>query len=162
MQNTLNSEVESREVDSSRWPLQQPLCDIDTKRDSMGWTRRAALALLGTVGLGSSHSTAESDEGSGPAFGDSNYGSGGYGGSAPECFIATAAYDDRHETVVELRKFRDDVLLEAPGGHVFVRTYYRLSPPIAGWLTGGAYRRRFAQRCIVSPTAKIVRRLIHD
>ena len=54
-----------------------------------------------------------------------------------QCFIATAVYGDRDcFEVKELRRFRDDHLLTNEAGRIFVKTYYRLSPPIAEWLKG--------------------------
>lgn len=48
------------------------------------------------------------------------------------CFIATAAYGDANCRDVErLRSFRDRRLLTNPVGSVFVRAYYRVSPPFA-------------------------------
>ena len=48
------------------------------------------------------------------------------------CFIATAAYGSTQEPhVVVLRQFRDTVLMQSEGGRAFVKTYYRLSPPLA-------------------------------
>ena len=48
------------------------------------------------------------------------------------CFIATAAYGDIDAPEVDqLRRFRDRSLMTNAVGRGFVRTYYRVSPPIA-------------------------------
>lgn len=48
------------------------------------------------------------------------------------CFIATAAFgNNNHPTVILLRNFRDTFLLEKEYGRIFVRMYYRFSPPLA-------------------------------
>lgn len=53
-----------------------------------------------------------------------------------KCFIATAAYGDPYAPeVIALRRFRDESLNQSVGGRVFVRAYYRFSPPVASFLT---------------------------
>lgn len=53
---------------------------------------------------------------------------GGSGGSSG-CYIATMAYGDYdHPQVLELRRFRDDVLLKSKLGTHFVEFYYWISP----------------------------------
>ena len=53
------------------------------------------------------------------------------------CFIATAVYGDHdHAQVMALRQFRDRSLMPHLLGRAFVRTYYRVSPPLADWLRG--------------------------
>ena len=48
------------------------------------------------------------------------------------CYIATAVYGSYDAPqVMTLRRFRDDTLRNNAFGRLFIRTYYRLSPPIA-------------------------------
>ncbi|MEP6990913.1 MAG: kelch repeat-containing protein [bacterium] len=52
--------------------------------------------------------------------------------SGSSCFIATAAYgSEMHPQVERLREYRDAVLMRSAGGRLFVRVYYRCSPPVA-------------------------------
>lgn len=52
------------------------------------------------------------------------------------CFIATASYGHDSGEVGLLCKFRDECLLTNPLGTAFVNTYYKLSPPIAEFISG--------------------------
>lgn len=61
---------------------------------------------------------------------------GGDNGGGGGCFIATAAFGHYAEPhVMILRKFRDQVLLGDPLGKSFVRFYYKVSPPIANFIS---------------------------
>ncbi len=56
------------------------------------------------------------------------------------CFIATAAYGSPFERqVVLLRDFRDNFLLTNRFGNWFVNTYYKVSPPVAQFISGHPY-----------------------
>jgi len=52
------------------------------------------------------------------------------------CFIATAAYGTPMAGEIQvLREFRDEYLLTNPLGQAFVHFYYRVSPPVAEFIT---------------------------
>ena len=52
------------------------------------------------------------------------------------CFIATATYGTPMAEEIEiLRQFRDEYLLTSPVGQALIDLYYRVSPPIAGFIT---------------------------
>ncbi len=52
------------------------------------------------------------------------------------CFIAEAVYQETPwaAELWLLRHYRDEVLLQNPMGRIFVKTYYRHSPPVASFL----------------------------
>jgi YVTN family beta-propeller protein len=82
--------------------------------------------------------------------------SSGGGGGGGGCFIATAAYgSDMAPQVQVLRKFRDDYLLTNRAGRLFVRLYYRVSPPLAH-LIGQHEVLRQATRWMLAPVVYAV------
>lgn len=69
------------------------------------------------------------------------------------CFIATAAYGSALAPEVRaFRRFRDDVLMAAPGGGALVSLYYRWSPPLAAVVARSAVLRS-AARFVLAPAA---------
>lgn len=72
------------------------------------------------------------------------------------CFIATAAYGTPHaEDIDRLRNFRDNVLREYLLGTLFIRTYYRVSPPIAEWISRKKWRQKLVLKIIIRPVLRI-------
>ena len=73
------------------------------------------------------------------------------------CFIATAAYgSETAEQLDVLREFRDGVLLESAAGSQFVALYYRLSPPIADFISGNSFLRTLVRELLVDPAVWVV------
>ena len=61
---------------------------------------------------------------------------GGFIPQLPSCFIATAAYGTpMAEEIQILREFRDEYLVTNPMGKGLVEFYYRVSPPMAEFIT---------------------------
>jgi uncharacterized repeat protein (TIGR02543 family) len=74
------------------------------------------------------------------------------------CFIATAAYGNpTAEQLDVLRGFRDGVLLESAAGSQFVALYYRLSPPVADFISGNSFLRTLVRELLVDPVVWVVR-----
>jgi hypothetical protein len=73
------------------------------------------------------------------------------------CFVATAAYGTpTAEQIAVLREFRDGVLLESAAGSQFIDLYYRLSPPIADFISGNSFLRTVVRELLVGPLVWVV------
>ena len=90
---------------------------------------------------------------------------GGYAGPTDPpgfCFIATAAYGtDTAQQLDILREFRDTVLLPNSLGAKFVSLYYRISPPIASFISRHEALRAVVRVGFVDPIVKILNRTHH-
>jgi len=72
------------------------------------------------------------------------------GNSSSGCFIATAAYGSYAEPhVLILREFRDNVLYRSALGRLFIRCYYKISPPIAALIAPREYVKKLV-RCVLN------------
>jgi uncharacterized repeat protein (TIGR02543 family) len=73
------------------------------------------------------------------------------------CFIATAAYGSpTAEQLDVLREFRDAVLLESTAGSKLVALYYKLSPPVADFISGNSFLRTLVRELLVDPVVWMV------
>jgi parallel beta-helix repeat protein len=74
-----------------------------------------------------------------------------------ECFIATAAYGtDTAKEIDILREFRDAVLLPNSLGAEFVSLYYKISPPIADFISRHEILRTAVRVGFVDPIVQIL------
>jgi hypothetical protein len=72
------------------------------------------------------------------------------------CFIATAVYGSPlSEEVDILRQFRDEFLITNSIGRVLVAVYYRLSPPLAGFISRHQTLRTLVRECLVNPAVTL-------
>ncbi len=79
------------------------------------------------------------------------------------CFIATATmgnYDDPRVRL--LRRFRDNWIEKRMGGRVFIKHYYRLSPPVANAIAGNETLRYLSYCLIVYPVTILARILLEE
>ena len=85
-----------------------------------------------------------------------SFGNGGRGSEG--CYIATAVYGsyDAPEVMV-LRRFRDERLKRSAAGRWFIRTYYKLSPPVANKLKDAHYINRMVKIILDSFIRHLVR-----
>jgi len=75
------------------------------------------------------------------------------------CFVATACYGSYEAPeVVELRRFRDDVLLRSRLGRSGVVLYYGISPPIARMIGRCRLLQVLVRKTLVGPAVNLARR----
>lgn len=135
----------------------------------MRLSRRALLAAASALGMPVAAADGDGEDDVDPAaLGAQPLGAqplGGAPGDEPpsDCFIATAACGTAaHDNVVQLRRFRDDVLRQTAVGRAAIRLYYRTSPPVAEWIGRSPRRRRLVRACIVRPAAAVTNQLTNQ
>jgi hypothetical protein len=86
--------------------------------------------------------------------------SGGDGKAAKRgCYIATAVYGSYSAPEVRvLRRFRDETLARSLPGRLFIRAYYRVSPPIAERLKTARRANALVRRALDKWVARLERR----
>jgi polyhydroxybutyrate depolymerase len=73
------------------------------------------------------------------------------------CFIATAAYGTPTAKQLDvLRAFRDDVLLKSTVGSRLVDLYYKVSPPIANFISEHNVVRTLVRELLVDPIVRVL------
>jgi len=79
------------------------------------------------------------------------------GGGGGGCFIATAAYGTPTAKQLDvLRTFRDDVLLKSTVGSRLVDLYYKISPPIANFISEHNVVRTLVRELLVDPIVRVL------
>jgi hypothetical protein len=78
-------------------------------------------------------------------------------GGKTGCFIATAAYGSYSEShVLILREFKDNVLCKSVCGRLFIRFYYKASPPVAHLIESSEFAKKVV-RALLKPFVCMVR-----
>lgn len=76
------------------------------------------------------------------------------------CFVATATMGDfNHPSVVELRKLRDEWILERFWGPSFVRFYYSVGPFFASLIRKNRYLRKASLNLLILPLTRLSKKL---
>jgi hypothetical protein len=74
-----------------------------------------------------------------------------------DCFIATAAYGtESAEEITVLREFRDEYLMESFAGELLVKTYYRVSPPVAEVISQVGLFRVMTRELFIDPVVDVI------
>jgi hypothetical protein len=75
------------------------------------------------------------------------------------CFIATAAFGSPlANEVVLLSRYRDEVLMHSSFGRYFVKTYYRISPPLSILISKTNILRKVTRKIFLSPLIELLKK----
>ncbi len=81
-------------------------------------------------------------------------------GALPGCFVATACYGTpMAKEVKALSCFRDEYLLSNFLGRIFVQTYYKVSPPIASFISKHPHLKNLV-RCLLKPVVEVTNSVV--
>jgi hypothetical protein len=73
------------------------------------------------------------------------------------CFIATACFGSYSSPeVIILRDFRDTVMSKSFVGRQFVELYYKVSPPVAAFMSSKAHIRKTVRIVLLEPLVKLI------
>lgn len=73
------------------------------------------------------------------------------------CYIATACYGSyEHPDVLVLRRFRDERLMPSLLGRIFVRFYYRVSPPLADRIGHATWLSKALRKWLFEPLTSLL------
>ena len=73
-----------------------------------------------------------------------------------QCFIATAAHGTPfNEDIDVLRAWRDKFLMNSLGGKIFVKNYYRYSPPVANLISASPIAKKIVRNAL-KPVVKVL------
>jgi len=79
------------------------------------------------------------------------------------CFVVTATMgDEQHPSVVLMRRFRDDWLLERRWGKAVISFYYNLGPSFADVIKKSKILRFIAYTLIVVPMTKVAKTILEN
>ena len=77
------------------------------------------------------------------------------------CFVVAATLgDERHPSVLLLRRFRDESLVKSPAGRAFVAWYGEHGPQLARFVERSRVRRAVAYVVIVAPAVAVARAIL--
>jgi hypothetical protein len=80
---------------------------------------------------------------------------------ADACFVVTATMgDEHHPTVMIMREFRDQWLVEKPGGKPFIAWYYVYGPLAANVIRDSPVLRKLCYAMVIWPAAWVARRIM--
>lgn len=77
--------------------------------------------------------------------------------SSGGCFVATATMGNyNHPVVLDLRKYRDEVLRKSIAGNIFIKIYYSVGPIFAYVIDKNNFLKRFSYKFLIKPLHKLV------